>query len=107
MPKTCIKKSQFLFPARSSQNQTHPEVDRRQFGLICFSPSNWPPLSPNLNLLDYFAYEFTLAKLGCTIHTILVKFTKIRDKMPQKQVRDKELIIRNDVDKERGNIKWF
>jgi hypothetical protein len=50
------------------QNQTHPEVVRRQF---------------DLNPLDFFAWEFTLAKLGCTEGMPL---TKIRDEMPQQLV---------------------
>jgi hypothetical protein len=50
-----------LFPASFcaiSQNQTHPEVVRRQFAGF-FSPSDWPTSSssPDSKPLDHFAWE--------------------------------------------------
>jgi hypothetical protein len=38
------------------------------------SPSNWPASCPDLNPLDYFAWEHTFSKHGFTKHMTLAKF---------------------------------
>jgi hypothetical protein len=50
-----------------------------------FSPSEWPTFChrmPDLNSFNYFAWEYTLAKLSCKKHMTLAKFkTRSTQKM--------------------------
>jgi hypothetical protein len=63
MPNTCMENFCFQQDSPPSHKAIRTkkwlEDDLSDFS----SPSNWPASSPDLNPLDYFAWEYTMAKL--------------------------------------------
>jgi hypothetical protein len=62
MLKNCMEKTTFV----SSKVLCHLKISNAKSNV--FSPSDWPASSPDLNPLDYFTWQYTWAKLGCTKH---------------------------------------